>query len=209
MFLTVLLSATAMPSVSKRIVAHIRPFPEATPICAGALLHLGSRTAVDQALSRLARSGRLMRICQGVYMSPVETRFGTCAPNVDKALEALADLWNVTIAPGGGAAAHVLGLTTQIPVRSVYFTSGPKRRLRFGNLDVELRHAPRWQLAAPRRRAGEIIRALAWLGPAEVRAGLQAVLPVLSPEDISELAEARATMPHWMAEPVSLLVAHA
>ncbi len=150
-----------------------------------------------------------MRVCQGVYMSPVETRFGTCAPNVDKALRALADLWNVSIVPGGGAAAHVLGLTTQIPVRSVYFTSGRGRRLRFGNLDVELRHAPRWQLAAPRRRAGEIIRALAWLGPAEVRSGLQAVLPVLSPEDISELAKARATMPHWMAEPVSLLVAHA
>ena len=198
-----------MSSVSKRIVAHIRPLPEATPICAGTLLHLGSRTAVDQALSRLARSGRLMRVCQGVYMSPVETRFGTCAPNVDKALRALADLWNVSIVPGGGAAAHVLGLTTQIPVRSVYFTSGRGRRLRFGNLDVELRHAPRWQLAAPRRRAGEIIRALAWLGPAEVRSGLQAVLPVLSPEDISELAKARATMPHWMAEPVSLLVAHA
>ena len=197
-----------MPSVSKRIVAHTRSLPEATPICAGALLHFGNRTAVDQSLSRLARAGTLMRICQGVYMRPVETRFGPCAPDVDKALEALADLWNVTIVPGGGAAAHVLGLTTQIPVRSVYLTSGPGRHLRFGNLDVELRHAPRWQLAAPRRRAGEVIRALAWLGPAEVRAGLQAVLPGLPPEDLSELAEARATMPHWMAESVSQLVAH-
>ena len=197
-----------MPSVSKRIEAHVRPLPEATPICAGALLHLGNRTAIDQALSRLARSGRLMRICQGVYMNAVDTKFGRCAPNVDKALDALADLWNVTIVPGGGAAAHVLGLTTQIPVRSVYLTSGPGRRLRFGNLDVELRHAPRWQLAAPSRRAGEVIRALAWLGPTEVRAGLQAVLPNLSPRDVSELAEARATMPHWMAESVSQLVAH-
>jgi hypothetical protein len=197
-----------MASTSKRILAHVRALPEATPICAGALLHLGRRTAVDQALSRLARSGKLMRICQGVYMKPVETRFGPCAPNVDRALAALAVLWNVTIVPGGGAAAHVLGLTTQIPVRSVYLTSGPGRRLRFGSLDVELRHAPRWQLAAPRRRAGELIRALAWLGPAEVRTALQSALPGLSPGDISELAEARAMMPHWMAEPVSRLVAH-
>lgn len=197
-----------MPSVSKRIAAHTRSLPEATPICAGALLHFGNRAAVDQALSRLARAGTLMRICQGVYMRPVETRFGPCAPDLDKALDALADLWNATIVPCGGAAAHVLGLTSQIPVRSVYLTSGPSRRLRFGNLDVELHHAPRWQLAAPRRRAGEIIRALAWLGPTEVRAGLQAVLPSLSPEDVSELAEARATMPHWMAEPVSQLIAN-
>ena len=149
-----------------------------------------------------------MRVCQGVYMRPVETRFGPCAPNVDEALDALANLWNVTIVPCGGAAAHVLGLTTQIPVRPVYLTSGAGRRLRFGNLQVELRHAPRWQLAAARRPAGDVIRALAWLGPAEVRAALQTVLPRLSPEDVSDLAEARATMPHWMAEPVSLAVAN-
>ena len=195
-----------MASVSKRIVEQTSSLPEAKPICAGALLHLGNRAAVDQALSRLARSGRLMRICQGVYMRPVETGFGPCAPSIDKALSALAELWSETIVPCGGAAAHVLGLTSQIPVRSVYLTSGPDRRLRFGNLEVELRHAPRWQLAAPRRRAGEIIRALAWLGPNEVRERLQTVLPTLSPEDIDELAEARATMPHWMAEPVSRIV---
>ena len=197
-----------MPSVSKHIAAYTRSLPEAAPICAGALLHLGNRTAVDQALSRLARAGRLMRVCQGVYMRPVETRFGPCAPNVDEALDALANLWNVTIVPCGGAAAHVLGLTTQIPVRPVYLTSGTGRRLRFGSLQVELRHAPRWQLTAARRPAGEVIRALAWLGPAEVRAALQTVLPRLSPEDVSDLAEARATMPHWMAEPVSLAVAN-
>ena len=63
-----------MPSLSKRIVEHTCSLPEARPICAGALLHLGNRAAVDQALSRLARSGRLMRICQGVYMRPVETQ---------------------------------------------------------------------------------------------------------------------------------------
>ncbi len=197
-----------MPSLSKRIIEHAKLLPESTPICAGVLLHLGSRAAVDQALSRLARSGMLIRICQGIYMRPVENRFGRCAPNVEKGLGALAALWGETIVPCGGGAAHVLGLTTQVPVRSVYLTSGPDRRLRFGNLEIELRHAPRWQLVAPHRRAGDVIRALAWLGPAETADGLQTVLPSLSREDIDELAEARATMPHWMAEPLSALVAH-
>ena len=45
-----------MPSLSKRIMEHASSLPEGTPSCAGALLHLGSRAAVDQALSRLARS---------------------------------------------------------------------------------------------------------------------------------------------------------
>lgn len=197
-----------MASLSKRIMEHVRSDPEASPVCAGALLHLGNRAAVDQALSRLAKAGDLARLCQGVYMRPVETRFGRRAPSVDKSVSALGKLWGETIVSCGGASAYVLGLTTQMPVRSVYLTSGPNRRLRFGNMDVELRHAPRWQLAAPNGHAGKVIRALAWLGPEEVRDSLEGVAPGLSAEDIAELAQARATMPHWMAEPVSDLVAN-
>ena len=65
-----------MRGLPKRIMEHAGVLPEATPLCPAALLHLGKRAAVDQALLRLARSEKLMRICQGVYMHPVETRFG-------------------------------------------------------------------------------------------------------------------------------------
>ena len=191
-----------------RIMEHAAALPEATPLCPVALLHLGNRAAVDQALRRLAHSGHLMRICQGVYMRPIETRFGLRAPRVGKALAALSALWGETIVLCGGAAANCLGLTTQNPVRTVYLTSGPNRKMHFGLLTVELRHAPRWQLAAPHRKAGDVIRALAWLGPEAVEDGLEAVLPRLSAEDRDDLSAACAVMPTWMAEPVSARLSH-
>ncbi len=197
-----------MRGLSRRIMEHAETLPEAAPLCPAALLHLGKRAAVDQALSRLARSGRLMRICQGVYMRPIETRFGLRNPRIAKVIAALSRMWGETIVPCGGSAANCLGLTTQNPVRMVYLTSGPNRRLHFGASVVELRHAPRWQLAAPYQKAGQVIRALAWLGPAEVDDGLDAVLPTLSEEDREELAAARAVMPIWMAEPLSARIAH-
>ena len=197
-----------MRGLPKRIMEYAQACPEATPLCPGALLHLGHRAAIDQTLSRLARSGRLMRICQGVYMRPVGTRFGKCAPRTGKALETLSALWGETIVPCGGAAANRLRLTTQNPVREVYLTSGPNRLLHFGSSIVELRHAPRWQLAAPHRKAGEVIRALAWLGPEEVDDGLEVVLPTLSEAEREELAVAQAGMPIWMAEPLSARLAH-
>ena len=196
-----------MQSLSNRILQHAAALPEAAPLCPGALLHLGSRTAVDQALSRLARSGQLMRICRGVYLRPIETRFGLCAPSIEKVMGALATLWGETIVPSGGAAANFLGLTTQIPIRPVYLTSGPNRRLHLYALVVRLRHAPRWQLVAPHRRSGEVVRALAWLGPGEVEDSLAQAAARLSSEDLAELAAARATMPAWMAQPVSALIA--
>ena len=197
-----------MRGLPKRIMEHAEALPEATPLCPAALLHLGNRAAVDQALWRLARAGRLMRICQGVYMRPIETRFGLRAPRTGKALAALSTMWGETIVPCGGAAANCLGLTSQNPVRVVYLTSGPNRRLHFGSSVVELRHAPRWQLAAPHGKAGNVIRALAWLGPEEVEDTLEAVLPTLSEAERDELAAARAVMPIWMAEPVSARLSH-
>jgi len=198
----------AMKSLAKQIMEYAEASPEATPICPGALLHLGKRGAVNQALSRLARSGQLLRICQGVYMRPIETRFGRCAPSVGQSLRSLSELWGETIVPNGGGAANWLGLTNQNPVRSVYLTSGRSRRLLFGKHPVELCHAPRWQLAAPHRMAGMVIRALAWLGPHEVEDGLDTVLPRLTQEDLDELSAARAVMPRWMAEPLSTRLAH-
>ena len=197
-----------MRGLSRRIMEHAEALSEATPLCPAALLHLGNRAAIDQALSRLARSGHLMRICQGVYMRPIETRFGQCAPSVGAAIKALSALWGETIVPCGGAAANRLRMTTQNPVRMVYLTSGPNRRLYFGSSVMELRHAPRWQLAVPNRKAGDVIRALAWLGPEEIEDGLEAVLPTLSETDREELAVARAVMPIWMAEPLSARLAH-
>ena len=117
-----------MPSLASRIVEHVSVLPEAAPVCPAALLHLGSRAAVDQALSRLVHSEQLMRVCRGVYMRPVETRFGFRAPTVEKAIASLSALWGETIVPCGGAAANTLGLTLQIPVEPVYLTSGPSRR---------------------------------------------------------------------------------
>ena len=198
----------AMKSLPERIMGYAEAKPEATPIQAEDLLHLGGRAAVSRALSRLARSERLMRIYRGIYMRPIETRFGLRAPRREKALTALSKLWDETIVPNGGDAANWLGLTTQNTVRSVYLTSGPDRLLYFGAHRVELRHAPSWQLPAPNRNAGTVIRAVAWLGPNEVEESLDAVLPTLSGEDLSELLAARTVLPPWMAEPLGRRLAH-
>ena len=188
---------------------HAEVQPEATPIRAKYLLQLGDRAAVARALSRLTRSEQLLRICRGVYVRPIQTRFGLRAPSLDQAITALANLWGETIVSNGGDAANWLGLTTQNAVRTVYLTSGPDRLLHFGAHQVKLLHAPRWQLAAAHGTAGTVIRAISWLGFGEVERNLDAVLPKLSRKDVDELVAAQGVLPKWMAEPLSRRLAHA
>ena len=91
-------------------------------------------------------------------------------------------------------------------MRAVYLTSGRSRRLKLGAQNVELRHAPVWQLIFPGRAAGDVVRALAWLGPEKAREALRTLRAKLPPSEINEVAAARARLPTWMAQEVSALV---
>ena len=197
-----------MRSLSDQIMEYAEALPEGSPLCPNDFLHLGSRPAVYQALSRLTRQDRLMRIFQGVYVKTIETRFGICGPKIGKVIEALSKLWGEIIVYSAGSSANFFGLTTQIPMREVYFTSGPSRQLRFRALKVDLRHAPRWQLVGENRPAGILIRALTFLHPDEAEEALGKVTPRLSEADIAELIAARAVLPQWIAKPLGAFVNH-
>lgn len=196
-----------MQRLTEQILEHAKQQPEGTPVAAKSLLHLGNRAAVDQALSRLAERGRLLRAGRGVYLLPVTSRFGTRAPSVEQAVEALAAQRGEVIVSSGAAAANSLGLTTQVPVRSVYLTSGRTRKMNLGKQIIELRHAPRWQLAMAHRPAGQAVRALAWLGPERAESALQTLKRKLPPAAFSELVAAAPQLPTWLARSVGK-VAH-
>lgn len=198
---------TALP---EQILSYASQRSEGSPVAAKELLHLGSRVAVDQSLSRLTRRGELMRVGRGLYVRPIESRFGSYAPPAEKVVEEVARLRGETVVSHGAAAANALGLTTQVPMKVVYLTSGPSRRLKLGAQFVELKHAPPWQLARAGQPAGEAVRALAWLGPSRAPQALTTLKSRLPAHVLAEIAESRATLPEWLAQTVgTALVANA
>lgn len=198
-----------MPTLADQVLAHAAALPEGASLSAKALLHLGSRAAVDQALSRLARSGALLRAGRGIYFLPVKGRFGVRAPDVAKVVQAWATQRGETVVGSGAVAANALGLTTQVPVRQVFLTSGRSRKLRFGTQVVELRHAPAWQLLYPGQAAGEAIRSLVWAGPAGSATVLSQLKGKLPSSELQAIANARVRLPTWLASQVSALVTRA
>ena len=197
-----------MQTLATQVLERAAGLPEGTPLVAKELLHLGSRAAVDQVLSRLVQRGTLLRAGRGIYVRPVESRYGTRAPSTVKMVEGLANQRGETIVSHGAAAANALGLTTQVPMRAVYLTSGRSRRLKLGAQTVEFRHAPIWQLIFPGRVAGDVVRALAWLGPGKAGEAIWKLRTKLPPSELEEVAAARAQLPTWMAQEISALVAH-
>lgn len=192
-----------MSTLVHSILSQAQSLPEGGLLSPKEFLHLGSRAAIDQALSRLAREGRLLRVGRGAYSLPVQGRFGVRPPSAQSVMQALESSSGETVVASGAVEANSLGLTTQVPTREVYLTSGPSRRLKLGNREVELKHGNRWQMLLGKRPAGQAIRALMWLGPEQAPLFLDVLRSKLSSQEWDAMRQARAKLPSWMAKAVS------
>lgn len=188
-----------MKSLPETILEHSQCLPEGSVLYPREFLHFGSRAAVDQAFSRLVRNGQLLRVSRGLYVAPVVSRFGKRAPATEAVVSALASKTHEVIVVSGAKAANSLGLTRQVPVREVFFTSGRARTLQLGKASVKIEHAPHWQLALGGSAAGEAVRALAWLGQSNACQAMEALHKKLPSHDWEELYAARSLLPDWMA----------
>lgn len=191
-----------MTTLPEAIIDRSKLLPEGGMLTAKEFLHLGSRAAVDQAFSRLAKTGLLLRVTRGLYVAPKAGEPGREAPAVEKVVSSLASKTQEVIAADGAQSAKMLGLTTQGLVGDVFLTSGRARTLKVGGVTVELRHAPKWMLSLGSSTAGSVIRALAWLGEARVSQVMLKLRESLSTADWHALSSARYLLPSWMAQAI-------
>lgn len=192
-----------MSQLTQSIIAVAEAMPEGGLLSPKEFLHLASRAAVDQALTRLTREERLLRVGRGIYVLPVHGRFGVRPPSTQTLVNAIEVASGEIVVPSGAAEANALGLTTQVPVREIFLTSGPSRKMRLGYQEVEFKHGKPWQLFMGKRQAGKAIRALAWLGVERAPFALKILHSKLSVEEWDAIRSARAAMPSWMARAVS------
>lgn len=151
--------------VKDRILDRIRAKPRGTVFVPSDFLDLGSRAAIDQALSRLAGTGTLRRVARGVYDCPRQhPRLGALSPSLPRVAAAIARATGSRLQIAGAQAANQLGLSTQVPARLAFLTDGPTRTIRVGNRAIDFRHASPRTLAGAGTAAGIVIQALRHLG---------------------------------------------
>lgn len=192
-----------MSHLAETMLSAAQAMPEGGLLSPKEFLHLGSRAAIDKTLSRLTQEGKLLRVSRGFYAVPREGRFGSRPPSTESVVQAIETRCGETVVASGAAEANALGLTTQVPIREVFLTSGASRSLQLGNRRVEIKHGNRWQLLLGKRPAGQVIRALLWLGPEAAPAALKKLRAKLPKSEWEAVHKARAALPSWMAKAVS------
>jgi len=162
------------------------------------------------ALSRLCKDKRLRRLAHGLYDYPrIHARLGALAPAPDVVAKAFARETGSNLQMAGAQAANALGLSTQVPARSVYLTDGPSRRVVLGKRIVDIRHASPKHLVAPGSMAGTVVQALRHLGPDSASAVVDAAAPRLKDSDRRALANGIKQAPAWMRPAIDRILQRA
>jgi hypothetical protein len=188
-----------MSSVVNQILRRVRTRGRGSVFTPADFLDLGSRAAVDQALSRLTKNDLLRRLIRGLYDFPkIHSELGPLAPAPDAVAKAFARETGSRLQVAGAQAANALGLSTQVPARSVYLTDGPSRRVVLGKRIIEMRHASPKHLVAAGSMAGTVVQALRHLGPDSVPAVVNAAAQHLTAADQRALAKGANQAPAWM-----------
>ncbi len=172
-------------------------------------LDLGSREAVDQALSRLARGDSIQRLGRGLYCYPqINKRLGIAVPpDVDEIADALARQTGSRIAPSGAMAANRLGLSTQVPAKPVYLTDGRSRNVRVGNFVIVVKHVPPKELPVGSRTSATVLQALRHLGKDAIDATvIRRIRAALTAKHRSRLLQDARYTTDWIADAVRRIV---
>jgi predicted transcriptional regulator of viral defense system len=126
---------------------------------------IGSRAAVDQALSRLTKVGKIRRVSRGVYDVPRNhPALGPISPNPDSVAKAIADQSGYRLQLTPSRAANLLDLSPQVPAQIVYLIDGSSRKIKVGNQIIHFKHAGPRALLGAGTPAGVAIQAIRAFG---------------------------------------------
>lgn len=142
-----------------------------------------------------------MRVGRGLYAWP---RFSTLLKqNVPPSVDALAHAWarqnGLRIIPFGAYAANLLGLSTQVPAKYVYYTNGRTQRVKLGGVDVRFLNRGPKTMDVKGPLVAHIFQALRYLGKDRVApVDIARLRRLIRPRDRADLKRNLKKAAAWM-----------
>lgn len=127
---------------SKQIAERIDEASLGTIFIISDFTDLSNYDTARKTLSRLEEDKKIEKICRGIYYKP---KYSTLlnepiAPNMNSIAEAIARNFEWSITPSGENALNLLGISTQVPGRYSFISSGPYRNYNIGKTEIEFTH---------------------------------------------------------------------
>jgi Family of unknown function (DUF6088) len=161
---------------------------------------VGNAEVVKKVLLRLEQRKFLKRLAFGIYLYPKQSKLlGTLTPSVEEIAKAIAERDASRIVPTGVYALNRLGLSTQVPLNTVYLTDGAARKVKVGNRSILFKKTSPRNLAAVGTISSLAIQALKAIGNEKVTEQEEKrILEQLKNEKQENIKKDMAIAPEWI-----------
>lgn len=191
-----------MASIDDQIETKIKKAKPGAILFIEDFLGLGTAGAVHISLHRLVKSKQVVRMSRGIYAKPkLSELVGELLPTTEEIAKAIAKRDKARIMPTGSYAMHMLGMSTQIPLKLVYLTDGSPRKLTIRNRTIQFKKTTPKNLALKGEISKLVVQALKEIGRGKVTNEELAIIgKQLKKEDRKTLKHDIALAPQWIAE---------
>ena len=197
-----------MNSTARKIENSIENLGRGKIFFADDFVSMGSAENIRQTLLRCAKNNKIVRVAKGIYYYPQiddKLGLGVLMPSYDQIANAIAERAHARIIPTGDYALNVLGLSTQVPMNSVYLTDGTPRKIEIsGGRGIVFKKTTPKNLSFKNRLAMLITSALKSIKQENVTPEqIEHIGTLLRKEDKDSVLADLALMPIWIRKIVT------
>jgi hypothetical protein len=128
-----------MSSIAQKIKNRIKGKGRGWVFTPKDFVDLGSRSNVGTILQRLVLQGHIRQVSRGIYDYPRHHPVvGDVPASARQIADAVARTTGDHLRPTGAQAANQLGLTTQVPAKLAYVTTGKPKKIHLGKQVIDL-----------------------------------------------------------------------
>jgi hypothetical protein len=193
-----------MTNITKNIITRITTNQKGWIFSPKDFLDIGARASIDQVMSRLTKSGFIRKIARGIYDYPkINPAIGVLSPNIDDLAKIVASKTGDRIFHSGAMATNLLGISTQVPMKIVYATTGKSCVKKVGKQNIVFQHTriPIFEdLPLPCNLA---LQSMAYLGKAALDEDMiHQYSQKLSNDDKLKISKVASNLPAWMSDAI-------
>jgi hypothetical protein len=201
--------------ITDKILKKINAKKRGWVFCIKDFHDLGSRNALDKALSRMsddnqAKAGnKIIRIVRGIYYYPIiQDGIGIIPPNLDDIANAIARNSGIAIYPSGALCANMLGLSNQVPSQNIYWTHGKSMTKQIGKNTIIFKHIRINPIPNIPSIVMVVLNALNYLGKNKIDDdAVTRCSKVLSDSDKKYLQKMSSKVSGWLADFIPKIIA--
>jgi hypothetical protein len=199
-----------MLSLEDKIFARIKGYGKGWVMTNGDFSDLGKTTSVAWCLYRLKERKVIRPLLKGIYDFPrfSELLQEEIAPDIEMVARAIARKFQWHIQISGNAALNYLGLSTQIPMRTIYFSDGPNRSYEIFGRTIEFKHVSLKETKFSYVKSEIIVQALKELGEDQITDEVIATIGNQLPEsERKRILKDTRFITDWIHDKIKLICA--